>query len=151
MNITSGDIPEKPRSGYAKSVVIGALVALVALSWPFSYLIITRQMRDMDSKQAMILKEKSDKSDCVRKRDSLAMEVKRLSIYESLSRSMAFRDDATALLRHKVGDVAYAKRDSARIIISDIVIGGSKYEYYVRYVVVRADNTMEEVAPELIY
>jgi hypothetical protein len=64
---------------------------------------------------------------------------------------MVHRDEATSLLKYKVGDFVYMKRDSSRVVISDIVIGGAKYEYYVRYKVLYKDKTTEEVAPELIY
>ena len=111
----------------------------------------------MDSKKTnqetndKLLKEQSLNSTCSYKRDSLTKEVKELSIYKSLTKAMVHRDEATSLLKYKVGDFVYMKRDSSRVVISDIVIGGAKYEYYVRYKVLYKDKTTEEVAPELIY
>ena len=111
----------------------------------------------MDSKKTnqetndKLLKEQSLNSTCSYKRDSLTKEVKELSIYKSLTKAMVHRDEATILLKYKVGDFVYMKRDSSRVVISDIVIGGAKYEYYVRYKVLYKDKTTEEVAPELIY
>lgn len=95
--------------------------------------------------------EKVLNSTCTFKRDSLMKEVKRLSIYESLTKAMVHRDEATLLLQYKVGDFVFLKRDSSKAVISDIIIGGSKYQYYIKYKVLFKDNSTEEIIPELIY
>lgn len=111
----------------------------------------------MDSRKAnsetsaKLLHEQNLNSTCNFKRDSLNREVQQLSIYKSLTKAMVHRDEATSLLKYKVGDFVYMKRDSSRVVISDIVIGGAKYEYYVKYRVLHKDNSTEEVIPELIY
>lgn len=43
------------------------------------------------------------------------------------------------------------KNDSARVIVEDVLIGGGKYDYYVKFRVLFKDNTTKEVKPELIY
>lgn len=146
----NNELPEVIKSNNKKSIAIVMLISFLVISWLFSYIIISHQSDDLDSKHKMIIKEMTDNSNCIYKRDSLAMEVKRLSIYESLSRAMALRDGATILL-YKVGDIAYSKIDSSKVVISDIIIGGSKYDYYVKYKIIHKDNTIEEVVPELIY
>lgn len=98
-----------------------------------------------------LLKEQYLNSTCNFKRDSLYKEVQKLSIYKSLTKAMVHRDEATSLLRYNVGDFVYMKRDSSKVVISDIIIGGSKYEYYVKYKVLHKDNSTEEVIPELVY
>ncbi len=107
----------------------------------------------VDSKEVngKLLNEQSLNSTCTYKRDSLSKEVKSLSIYKSLTKAMVHRDEASALLVYKVGDFVYMKRDSARVVVSDIIIGGSKFEYYIKYKVLHKDNSTEEVIPELIY
>lgn len=111
----------------------------------------------MDSKKsnedanAKLLKEQSLNATCSYKRDSLTREVIQLSVYKSLTKAMVHRDEATSLLKYKVGDFVYMKRDSSKVVISDIVIGGAKYEYYVKYKVLYKDKSTEEVIPELIY
>lgn len=148
---SNGITSEQLKKNYGKSVVIGMLSAFLLMSLMLSYLMINKLTIDLEKKHAMIIKEITDKGDCIHRRDSLTREVERLSIYETLSRSMAFRDDATRLLKHKVGDIVYSKQDSSQVVISDIVIGGSKYEYYVKYRITHKDNTIEEVIPELLY
>lgn len=88
---------------------------------------------------------------CSSKRDSLLKENKQLSIYLSLTKAMVCRDEASGLLSHKVGDLVYMKNDSSKVVIEDIVIGGSKYQYYIKYKVLYKDKSTEEVIPELIY
>ena len=64
---------------------------------------------------------------------------------------MVHRDEATSMLKYKVGDFVYLKRDSAKVVVDDIIVGGAKYEYYVKYRVLHKDNHTEEVKPELVY
>lgn len=104
-----------------------------------------------EEKDVQLLNEQKLNSTCTYKRDSLIQIVNELSIYRSLTQAMANRDEATSPLKYKVGNIVYLKRDSAKVVISDVIIGGSKYEYYVKYKVLHKDNVSEEVIPELIY
>lgn len=142
--------PEMPKPNYGKFIFIAIIFILIGANVGL-LLVLNKQSSMLESKNAILMKEEADRSNCVYKIDSLMVELNRLAIYKSLTRSMVYRDEALMGLKHQVGDIAYAKRDSARVVISDIVIGGSKYEYYIRYRVLRKDNTMEEVIPELIY
>lgn len=110
-------------------------------------------LTNQENKEASdkLSKEQLLNSTCSFKRDSLSKEVERLSIYKSLTKAMVHRDEATSLLKYQVGDFVYLKRDSSHVLISDIIIGGAKYEYYVRYKVMYENKDTEEVAPELIY
>ena len=64
---------------------------------------------------------------------------------------MLHRDEAINQLKHKVGELVYMKNDSSKVVIEDVLIGGSKYNYYVKYKVLYKDNTTREIVPELIY
>jgi hypothetical protein len=127
-------------------VILFAVFAYGSLIW-----VITEDKKDQAETNAKLLKEQSLNSTCAYKRDSLIKEVKQLSIYKSLTKAMVHRDEATSLLNYKVGDFVLLKRDSARVVISDIIIGGSKFEYYIKYRVLHKDNSTEDVLPELIY
>jgi hypothetical protein len=82
---------------------------------------------------------------------SLFRENEKLSMYKTLTQAMSYRDDITKQLYHKIGDVVIVKNDSARVVIEDVIIGGSKYNFYVKYKVKYKDNTYQELIPELIY
>jgi hypothetical protein len=83
--------------------------------------------------------------------DSLNKANGELSKYKALTQAMIHRDEATNQLKHKIGDMVYLKSDSARVVIEDVLIGGGKYNYYVKYRVLLKDNTTREMVPELIY
>lgn len=110
----------------------------------------------MSHKEASLTNEKLLKSQslndrCSQTRDSLFRANAELSKYKTLSLAMAYRDGITSQLNHKVGDLVRLKSDSSKVVIEDIVIGGGKYNYYVKYRVVSKDNTSREMVPELIY
>ena len=83
--------------------------------------------------------------------DSLMLINAFLAKYRTLTVAMTYRDSVRLGMNYTVGDVVHLKRDSSRAIISDIVIGGSKHEYYIRYKVMFKDGKEEEIVPELLY
>jgi len=93
--------------------------------------------------------EKDKNTNCNYRADSLLNQVILLSKYKSLSISMSYRDDATKDLRFKVGDVVRYKIDSSRVIITDVLIGGAEYNYYIHYKIASKDKEFE-VIPELV-
>lgn len=84
-------------------------------------------------------------------KDSLAIINTLLSKYRALTDAMKYRDSVRLQMSYSVGDAVYIKRDSSRAIISDIIIGGSKHEYYVKYKILFKDGLEEEILPELLY
>jgi len=93
--------------------------------------------------------EKSKNTNCNYKADSLLNQVILLSKYKSLSISMSYRDDATKDLKFKIGDVVRYKIDSNRVVITDVIIGGAEYNYYIHYKIASKDKEFE-VIPELV-
>ena len=63
---------------------------------------------------------------------------------------MVYRDSVRSFLPHKVGDIVYRKLDSTKYILEDIITGGTKYSYYVKFKV-RSKDKVEEIDPVLIY
>lgn len=51
----------------------------------------------------------------------------------------------------QVGDAVFSKVDSSRAIVTDIVIGGSSYEYYVKYEITANDGTTTQIDPSLVW
>lgn len=100
---------------------------------------------------SILIKERADKTSCIYTKDSLIKINASLSVYKTLSLAMLHRDEATSLLKYQVGEAAHLKSDSSRVIVEDIVIGGSKHNYYVTYFVRLRNDTLKKVAPELIY
>lgn len=107
--------------------------------------------KDLKEANTKLQEEQKLNSTCSYKRDSLTRENKQYVAHQSLHKAISHRDEATSLLPHKIGEAVYLKRDSARVMIEDIIIGGAKYEYYVKYRVLHKDKTTEEVKPEMVY
>lgn len=101
--------------------------------------------------QKQLTQELLEKNSCISTKDSLFRINAKLSIYKTLTEAMVYRDDITKQLPHHIGENVIVKNDSARVTIEDIVIGGSKYNFYVKYKVKYKDNTTQELIPELIY
>lgn len=84
-------------------------------------------------------------------KDSLAFINILLSKYRVLTDAMKYRDSVRLNMQYAVGDAVWLKQDSSRAIVSDIVIGGSKHEYYIKYKILLKDGEEEEILPELLY
>jgi predicted RNase H-like nuclease (RuvC/YqgF family) len=74
-----------------------------------------------------------------------------LAKYRILTEAMTYRDSIRTPMQYKIGDIVYLKRDSSRAVVSDIIVGGSKHEYYIKYKVLFKNNTTEDIIPELLY
>lgn len=96
-------------------------------------------------------KELLEKTSCIYMRDSLTLANANLSKFKTLTTAMIHREEANKQLQYKIGDAVHIKRDSSRVIVDDILIGGGKYSYYIKYRVQYRDGTTLEVSPELIY
>lgn len=83
--------------------------------------------------------------------DSVERSNKILGSQRQLTEAMAFRDSVSRELKHKVGDLVLIKVDSSKVVISDIVIGGSRHNYYIKYVVQHADRSFETLLPEMVF
>jgi hypothetical protein len=101
--------------------------------------------------QSKLADELKLNSSCEFKVDSLVVVNDRLSVFETLTLAMIHREDAKRLLTYKVGDIVHLKSDSSRVVISDVLIGGGTYNYYVKYKVLCNDDTTKELVPELVY
>lgn len=89
-------------------------------------------------------------SSCNHHVDSLQYINGELSKYQNLTLAMVHKKEAIEGMK-SVGDIVYMKSDSSRVVIEDIVIGGGKYSYYIKYRVIYNDDKTKEVSPEMIY
>lgn len=86
-----------------------------------------------------------------RTKDSLLNRVNYLQKYSSLIDAVYFRDSTSKSLKFKAGDVVLLKPDSAKGVIKEIIIGGTQYEYYIKYKIVLRDRSQIEITPEMLY
>lgn len=138
-------------------IIVSALVFIAIV------VLVTFQMNKMakgrqaNLQQRISKLEKIYKQDSARLRrttymkDSIAVVANYLSKYWALADALYERDSVRVHLKYKVGDVVRVKWDSSKAVVTDIIIGGSKYEYYVKYRLKFRDKSVEEVLPELLY
>lgn len=81
--------------------------------------------------------------------DSLLAKNKMLYSQKQLTEAMNFRDASVKPLLN-VGDRVVLRVDSSEAVISDIIIGGDSYTYYIKYVLLHKDRTTETVSPTMI-
>jgi uncharacterized protein YktB (UPF0637 family) len=104
-----------------------------------------------DRLQSALQKELLLNSSCNHHVDSLEYINGELSKFKSLTMAMVHRTDATKDLEYGVGDIVYLKQDSSRAVIEDVLIGGGKYNYFIKYRVLFKDDSRKEVTPEMVY
>lgn len=134
-------------------VCIGLLVVAIGV-WGYYNLMVSAIRSSVEERkkyEAEINKKSLDNLTANNKIDSLFKINTELSKYKTLSQAMLHRDEATKQLKYKIGDVVFMKNDSSRVIVEDVLIGGGKYDYYVKYRILFKDNSTKEVKPELIY
>jgi hypothetical protein len=78
--------------------------------------------------------------------------LQKYSGYKTLYTSIMARDAGVKQLHYQVGDIIYCKPDSLKSVITDVIIGGSKYNYYIKYKIKKDLNSETfEVIPEQLY
>jgi len=127
------------------------ILTLVGTDGYLRYQSDTRANKERVELQDKLTSELELSTTCEYKVDSLSIANKRLSAYETLTLAMVHRDEAKSDITYGVGDIVYLKSDSSRVIISDVLIGGGQYNYYVKYRVLFDDDTTKELIPELVY
>lgn len=101
-----------------------------------------QEMRDEINTLNASIKELSKlKRSLTKSRDSLQQNVDYIWPMRSLVYNAKLRDKVLADLELKPGDACRRKADSSIVVITDVVIGGNQYNYFVNY---RARNKKGE-------
>jgi hypothetical protein len=154
MSLRSGGLKmvRKMKDNTVKNLWIGLffLFSIVSVWTYFEFREKERLSIEYKTTQKELQKELDMNAKCNHHVDSLQDINDRLSHYESLTMAMLHRDEATKRLKN-VGDIVYLKIDSSRVVIEDIIIGGGKYNYFIKYRVLLKDESKREITPEMIY
>jgi predicted nuclease with TOPRIM domain len=137
------------------------IVLLVLLSGVVIYLM-TRSMSEegrLHQSQLEQMKEKLEQLDGNLKslksahkklnheRDSIKRNVDYMWPMRSLVYNAKLRDKVGSTLDLKPGDMATMKTDSSKVIVTDIIVGGNQFTYYVHYLVRNSKGEAKEVTP----
>jgi uncharacterized protein YodC (DUF2158 family) len=138
-----------------KKVILIVIFSLVIIAMGFCIFKLNKNVKEKQQKiydlenaanNANVIYSQMQKT-----KDSLMFINAFLAKYRTLTVAMTYRDSIRRSMKYNVGDVVRIKRDSSRAIISDIIIGGNKHEYYIKYNVMLKNGQEEELVPELIY
>lgn len=80
-------------------------------------------------------------------KDSLQKNMDFLWIYKTLVQSSKLRDEVGTTFSFKPGDKVRLKMDSTAVLITDLVIGGNTFNYYIRFIVKNNKGLTSEVSP----
>ena len=80
-------------------------------------------------------------------RDSLQRNLDYLWQYKPLVQSTKFRDQIGSNFDFKPGDLVRLKTDSSAVLVTDILVGGNKYNYFVKFLVKNNKGSLVEVSP----
>ncbi len=106
---------------------------------------------DADKFQKLYHTERSSNSALSMRVDSMQKAIKELYAYQPLTSEMIQRDKIRSTMKYQPGDFARMKIDSSKVLIVDIVAGGDKYNYTLKYKIQKGHNIHEEISPQLLY
>jgi hypothetical protein len=81
------------------------------------------------------------------KKDSLQNNLNYLWQYKPLVQASKFRDDVGAKFNFHPGDRVRLKSDSSLVVLTDILIGGNRYNYFIKFIAKNTKGTLVELTP----
>lgn len=129
--------------------------SIVIICLGFTIYLMNRKINASDKKiqdlEKTLFSSNKDYLQLLNSRDSLFEVNTFLSKYKALTVAMSYRDNVRLPLKYNVGNEVFLKRDSSKVLVTDIIVGGGKYEYYIKYKVMLRNGQEEDVIPELLY
>lgn len=80
-------------------------------------------------------------------KDSLKKNLNYLWGYKPLVMTSYLRDRITANFDYKPGDLVRMKTDSSLVIVTDIILGGNDYNYFLKFLIKNKKGETKEVSP----
>lgn len=138
-----------------KKITLIVLISIVAIGLGYAIYSLNSDVADKKKKIAELEKASMEANKRYNRlmdvKDSMLLVNAFLAKYRTLTVAMTYRDSVRLSLKYKIGDVVHLKRDSSRVIVSDIIVGGGKHEYYLKYKVLFSSGKEEDVVQELLY
>jgi hypothetical protein len=57
------------------------------------------------------------------------------------------RDRVTSNFNYKPGDLVRMKTDSSLVVVTDIILGGNEYNYFIKFLIKNRKGDSKEVSP----
>lgn len=132
-------------------ITIGVLsIALIFSIWVFSHKLSEKntKLNQLDSTLSVA---NGTINELAYRLDYAVRSIEYLSNYRNLTNAMSYRDEIRAPFKYKPGDIVRLKVDSSRVLLQDIIVGGDKNNYYVKYRIQNRDRSIEEISPQFVY
>ena len=106
------------------------------------------KMEEQLAQLALEIKSLKQKNHIVTsKKDSLQNNLNYLWQYKPLVQASKFRDDVGANFNFQPGDCVRLKSDSSLVVLTDILIGGNRYNYFIKFIAKNNKGTLVELTP----
>lgn len=154
MESTDSKIPQEENTGSSKIWLIIGIILMIGLIGVLIYFNMTANQRHQKAMADMQLKYQQEITRLTmanRTIDSLSTIANHLIKYRGLVEAGYTRDSSRIVIPHKIGDIVKLKFDNSDVVITDIIVGGGQFEYYVRYRVMHSNRKTEEIAPEMVF
>lgn len=100
----------------------------------------------LSMKKRNLLLHKENKS-LDHKRDSLQNNLSFLWKYKTLVKTARMRDQIGEDLPYVAGERVRLKADSSVVVVTDLIVGGNTFNYYIKYLVKTPKGTTLDVSP----
>ena len=138
-----------------KKIILIVVLSLIFVLMVYIIYVMNRKMNDSNLKieklEKTLQSSNLDYSRLSNSKDSLLRVNEFLAKYKTLTIAMTYRDNVRLPMLFSIGDRVHLKRDSSAAVVSDIIVGGGKHEYYIKYKVLFRNGQEETVVPELVY
>ena len=151
--------PTEPKSSNKKTIIIaGLIIAIISSVLYFQFINQSKEEKEyqttvLELKQNVQILQKQLKSIKKEKtivsfeKDSLKKNLNYLWGYKPLVMTSYLRDRITANFDYKPGDLVRMKADSSIVIVTDIILGGNDYNYFLKFLIKNKKGESKEVSP----
>jgi len=151
--------PTEPKSSNKKTIIIaGLIIAIISSVLYFQFINQSKEEKEyqttvLELKQNVQILQKQLKSIKKEKtivsfeKDSLKKNLNYLWGYKPLVMTSYLRDRITANFDYKPGDLVRMKADSSIVIVTDILLGGNDYNYFLKFLIKNKKGESKEVSP----
>ena len=151
--------PTEPKSSNKKTIIIaGLIISIISSVLYFQFINQSKEEKEyqttvLELKQNVQILQKQLKSIKKEKtivsfeKDSLKKNLNYLWGYKPLVMTSYLRDRITANFDYKPGDLVRMKADSSIVIVTDILLGGNDYNYFLKFLIKNKKGESKEVSP----
>lgn len=151
--------PTEPKTSNKKTIIIaGLIIAIISSVLYFQFINQSKEEKEyqttvLELKQNVQVLQKQLKSIKKEKtivsfeKDSLKKNLNYLWGYKPLVMTSYLRDRITANFDYKPGDLVRMKADSSIVLVTDIVLGGNDYNYFLKFLIKNKKGEIKEVSP----